>query len=392
MYDLAENFDGISVQFVFGSEEYPEWVNTDYNDVMGIFLNGEQIAFDDDGNPITINGPFFNSGSVVTSNGTTYDGSTGLLVTQAPLAGGTTGNVLELVVCDGGDGVFDSGMFVAWLNGCVGDDCSGTVPCEVIDDDADGYSSCEDCDDTNPYVNPGAAEECDGVDNDCDAGIDEGDVCCDDTDGDGFCDEDDNCVEVPNEDQADGDGDGYGDVCDVCPLDNPDDSDSDGVCESDDICPGGDDTVDTDGDDVPDFCDDCPLDFYDDSDGDGSCDSDDICPGGDDSVDTDGDGTPDDCDVCPLDYYDDSDSDGLCDSDDACDGTSGGDIIDETGCSIEDYCPCDGGWMNHGEYVSCVAHATNDFVDLGLISEDEKGDIQSDAGSSNCGHKAKGGK
>jgi hypothetical protein len=37
-----------------------------------------------------------------------------------------------------------------------------------------------------------------------------------DSDGDGILDEDDNCVEVPNEDQADFDLDGVGDVCDNC--------------------------------------------------------------------------------------------------------------------------------------------------------------------------------
>jgi rubredoxin len=38
-----------------------------------------------------------------------------------------------------------------------------------------------------------------------------------DADGDGFGDECDNCVDIPN-DQADYDGDGLGDVCDNCPF------------------------------------------------------------------------------------------------------------------------------------------------------------------------------
>lgn len=38
----------------------------------------------------------------------------------------------------------------------------------------------------------------------------------DDADGDGIPDAEDNCVEVPNEDQADFDGDIVGDVCDNC--------------------------------------------------------------------------------------------------------------------------------------------------------------------------------
>ena len=59
-----------------------------------------------------------------------------------------------------------------------------------VDSDGDGYDSCEDCDDTNAMINPGADEECDGVDNDCDGELDEdvqGSYYAD-TDGDGFGD------------------------------------------------------------------------------------------------------------------------------------------------------------------------------------------------------------
>lgn len=39
-----------------------------------------------------------------------------------------------------------------------------------------------------------------------------------DTDGDGICNNSDNCPSVANADQADGDGDGVGDLCDACPT------------------------------------------------------------------------------------------------------------------------------------------------------------------------------
>ena len=46
-----------------------------------------------------------------------------------------------------------------------------------VDADGDGFDTDRDCDDTNAAVNPGAAEVCNGVDDDCHGGIDDNDVC-----------------------------------------------------------------------------------------------------------------------------------------------------------------------------------------------------------------------
>jgi hypothetical protein len=62
---------------------------------------------------------------------------------------------------------------------------AGVCGCGAADIDADGdsyYECIDDCDDSDAGVNPGAAEVCDGEDNNCSAGIDEGF----DVDGDGY--------------------------------------------------------------------------------------------------------------------------------------------------------------------------------------------------------------
>ncbi|MCC6809092.1 MAG: carboxypeptidase regulatory-like domain-containing protein [Deltaproteobacteria bacterium] len=48
-------------------------------------------------------------------------------------------------------------------------------------------------------------------------------------------------------------------------------------------------------------------------------------------------------------------------------------------------CPCNGGWKNHGKYVSCVAHKTNEMRKRGVITGAQKGAIQSAAECSSCG-------
>ena len=242
-----------------------------------------------------------------------------------------------------------------------------------------------------------------------------------DTDGDGVPDDQDICP--GGDDNVDSDGDFVPDFCDLCPFDAANDGDGDGVCGDVDVCEGGNDNLNTDGEGLPDFCDVCPLDPANDADGDGWCESDDNCEAtyNPDQMDTDGDTYGDACDpdndndgvlneddncvydanpdqldfdgdgagdVCDDDY----DGDGVIDANDQCLSTMPGDAVNDLGCSIAEICPCEhpaGGskWKNHGAYVRCVAHTSEDFVDAGLISEAEKDAIVSAAGQSTCGHK-----
>jgi len=75
-------------------------------------------------------------------------------------------------------------------------DCDGTVPDTETDDDGDGWTECEgDCDDADVAVHPQAQESCNGEDDDCDGWS----SCA------GDCDETDPAVN-PGEDEVPGDG------------------------------------------------------------------------------------------------------------------------------------------------------------------------------------------
>ena len=148
------------------------------------------------------------------------------------------------------DGDFD---LIPWGMGSFQDRCwkdwlSGEEYWELIngkfyfrsDKDLDGvYDHLDNC--------PETANE-DQADTDGDG---MGDVCDNDIDGDGILNDSDNCPETANEDQADLDGDGIGDVCD-------DDKDGDTILNADDNCPetANEDQSDIDGDGIGDVCDD----------------------------------------------------------------------------------------------------------------------------------------
>ena len=70
----------------------------------------------------------------------------------------------------------------------------------------------------------------------------------------------------------------------------------------------------------------------------------------------------------------DLDQDGVIN--DSCPDTSEGTVVDATGCSIAQYCPADA-FNNLGQQIACTTRTAEDFVQVGLISEPEKGQIVS---------------
>ena len=127
----------------------------------------------------------------------------------------------------------------------VDSDCDGTVE---IDADLDGFYACEDCDDTDATVNPAAVELCDGLDNDCN-GLADFDVAGEvDLDGDG----DLSCVDCDDLDYTAGPS--RPERCDGIDNDCNGSADFGG--------PGGEDDADGDGYPACDDCDDTVFDTF----------------------------------------------------------------------------------------------------------------------------------
>jgi hypothetical protein len=81
----------------------------------------------------------------------------------------------------------------------------------------------------------------------------------------------------------------------------------------------------------------------------------------------------------------DSDSDGVPDFQDQCPNTHAGAIINSNGCSIEQLCPCEGPWRNHGEFLNCMRNVLREFSHAGLITIQQHHQLFRAAAESNCG-------
>jgi hypothetical protein len=187
-------------------------------------------------------------------------------------------------ICDGldndCDGGVDEGLAVTVWRDADGDGY-GNPPSEHVDCEVGaGYvTNGDDCDDIHAEAHPGAAEVCDGVDNNCNGEVDEG---------------------LLSTYYADGDGDGYGDEAasvEACAM-------PEGYVDNADDCADGDAAVnpaaaEVAGDEIDNDCDgevdegpgaDADADVDADADADGDVDAD---ADGDGDVDADADGDGD---------------------------------------------------------------------------------------------------
>lgn len=130
-FDFVPYSDTVRFNYVFGSEEYPEYVGSEFNDVFAFFISGpgitglQNIARLPNGQAVAINnvnatsnaGFFVNNGngSQAPQNGSSnyiqYDGFTTVLTAESKVQCGETYHLI-IAIADVGDGIFDSGIFL----------------------------------------------------------------------------------------------------------------------------------------------------------------------------------------------------------------------------------------------------------------------------------------
>ncbi len=124
-FDMQAGFDTVFFNVSFGSEEYPEFLNSFFIDAFGLYVNGVNIA-QVNGDPININHPDMVLESAIAGETTELDGVLGgsqgalgpYVHTFSQVVGdGSMNNTLTFIIADSGDPDYDSTAYISALGG-----------------------------------------------------------------------------------------------------------------------------------------------------------------------------------------------------------------------------------------------------------------------------------
>lgn len=114
--DPGVNF--ITMEFVFSSDEYPEYVGSIYNDIFGVWINGDYVPLAAGNGEISISnlnesgGPNLFHLNTQDQFNTEMDGFTISLSVVIPVSPGDV-NTLQIGITDAGDSAYDSNVLIA---------------------------------------------------------------------------------------------------------------------------------------------------------------------------------------------------------------------------------------------------------------------------------------
>ncbi|UWP91857.1 Hint domain-containing protein [Aliiroseovarius crassostreae] len=116
--DPETNF--ISLQFVFSSDEYPEYINSIYNDVVGIWVDGQPVDLSFGTSSVTNVNEVDNQNLYNDNTGdqfnTEMDGFTVTMSVKIPVTSGEV-NSLKIGIADVSDSSYDSNLLIAAKSG-----------------------------------------------------------------------------------------------------------------------------------------------------------------------------------------------------------------------------------------------------------------------------------
>ncbi|HEU4430146.1 MAG TPA: choice-of-anchor L domain-containing protein, partial [Myxococcota bacterium] len=111
-FDASPDVANVFFTIVFGSEEFNEFIGSDFIDTFGIYFNGTNIALVG-GEPVNINHPDVSNIAGTELDGLIAPGGDPLLLFQVPVTPGSSGNTLTFIVADTSDEIFDTTVYIS---------------------------------------------------------------------------------------------------------------------------------------------------------------------------------------------------------------------------------------------------------------------------------------
>jgi hypothetical protein len=113
-FNMPPTLGQVFFNVVFGSREFPQFVNSEFIDAFGLFLNGTDIA-QVNGNPVNIHHPDFHADSTTALPGLLSPDNNPLLTFSAFVGAGSRNNKLTFIIADTSDGVLDTTAYISAL-------------------------------------------------------------------------------------------------------------------------------------------------------------------------------------------------------------------------------------------------------------------------------------
>ena len=116
--DFIPDADTMTMQFVFSSDEYPEYANSIYNDVVGVWINGTHVPLSVTGSPTAVGGVNANNNENLYNDNTgdqfntEMDGFTVTMTLTIPVIPGEV-NSIKIGIADVADSNYDSNLLIA---------------------------------------------------------------------------------------------------------------------------------------------------------------------------------------------------------------------------------------------------------------------------------------
>lgn len=117
-FNVGAGVSSISANFIFASEEFPEYAGSQFADGFAFVVDGVNYAKFQNGNVVSLKSVVDNTNLISNTANTypiQYDGFTPMLNVTGILNASLTTHTLKIVVADTGDSIYDSAAFISGL-------------------------------------------------------------------------------------------------------------------------------------------------------------------------------------------------------------------------------------------------------------------------------------